>query len=104
MQLSQQTLVQFAALTLAGIAVLAMSALFVTDYRGCLTRYAHRCWQFYQHRWYQRLFLWTSSSRARYADEIKVRRMLRLPAFPGLAVGLLLLSVELSALITGHVS
>ena len=103
MQLSDQTLVEFAVLTLTGIVVSAVAALLVTDYRGSLTSYAHRYWRFYQRPWYQRLFLWTSSSRARYADEARVRRTLRLAAVPGLAMGVFILSIEFSALVTGHV-
>jgi hypothetical protein len=103
MQLSNQTLVEFAVLTLAGIVWSALTASLVTDYRGSLTRYAHSCWMFYQRPWYQRLFLWTSSSRARHADEARVRRDLRLVAVPGLAMGLFILSIEFTALITGHV-
>jgi hypothetical protein len=103
MQLSDQTLAEFAVLTLTGLAVSAVAALLVTDCRGTLTGYAHRCWRFYQRPWYQRLFLWTSSSRARYGDEARVRRTMRLTAVPGLAMGTFVLSIEFSALVTGHV-
>jgi hypothetical protein len=68
-----------------------------------LTRYSHSCWQYYQRSWYQRLFLWTPSSRAHYADEAQVRRTLRLSAIAGLAMGVFVLAIEFSALITGHV-
>ena len=104
MKMSDQTLAEFAVLTVAGIVVSAVAGIMVTDYRGSLTRYAHRCWRTYQHRWYQRLFLWTASSRAHYADEARVRRTLRLVAVPGLAIGLLVLAVEFAALFTGHVT
>lgn len=103
MHLSDQTLIEFAVLALGGIVLSLASALLLTDYRGHLTRYARKCWQFYQQSWYQRLFLWTPSSRAHYADEAYVRRTLRLAAVPGLAMGLFFISVELMALITGHV-
>ncbi len=103
MQLSDQTLVELAVLTLTDIVWSALTASLVTDYRGSLTSYAHRCWLFYQRPWYQRMFLWTSSSRAYYADEARVRRNIRLAAVPGLAAGLLVLAIEFTALITGHV-
>jgi hypothetical protein len=101
---SDQALVEFAVLAVTGIVVSAVAASMVTDYRGSLTRYAHSCWRFYQRRWYQRLFLWTSSSRAHYADEAWVRRTLRLGAIPGLAIGALILAIEFVALFTGHVT
>ena len=103
MEMSDQTLGEFAVLAVTGIAVSAVAAIMVTDYRGSLTRYAHSCWRFYQHRWYQRLFLWTSSSRAHFADEARVRRTLRVVAVLGLAVGVLVLVIESAALFTGHV-
>ena len=74
MQLSDQTLGEFAVLMVAGVLVSVAAAIMVTDYRGFLTSYAHSCWRFYQRRWYQRLFLRTSWSRAYYADETRVRR------------------------------
>jgi hypothetical protein len=104
MEMSDQTLAEFAVLAVTGIVVSAVAAIMVTDYRGSLTRYAHSCWRLYQHRWYQRLFLWTSSSRAHYADEARVRRTLRLVAVPGLAMGVLVLAIEVAALFTGHVT
>jgi hypothetical protein len=103
MEMSDQTLAEFAVLAVTGIVVSAVAAIMVTDYRGSLTRYAHSCWRLYQHRWYQRLFLWTSSSRAHFADEARVRRTLRVVAVPGLAVGVLVLVIESAALFTGHV-
>ena len=103
MEMSDQTLAEFAVLAVAGVVVSAVAAIMVMDYRGLLTRYARSCWRFYQHRWYQRLFLWTSSSRAHYADETRVRRTLRLVAVAGLAVGVLVLAIEFAALFTGHV-
>lgn len=103
MQLSDQTLGEFAVLMVTGILVSVAAAIMVTDYRGFLTSYAHSCWRFYQHRWYQRLFLWTSSSRAYYADEGRVRRTFRLVAVLGLAMGVLVLAIEFAALFTGHV-
>jgi hypothetical protein len=102
-QMLDQSLAEFVVLTVAGIVVSAVSAILVTDYRGLLTSYAHGCWRFYQRRWYRRLFLWTSSSRAHYADEAWVRRALRVPAFPGLAVGVFVVFIEFAALVTGHV-
>jgi hypothetical protein len=101
--LSDQTVVEFVVLTVTGILVSAAAAIVVADYRGLLTSYAHSCWHFYQRRWYQRLFLWTASSRARYADDAWVRRTLRLVAVPGLAMGMLVLAIEFAALFTGHV-
>src|SRR5712691_11940186 len=98
MRLYDQTLVEFAILTLTGIIVSAVATLLVTDYRGFLTRYAHSSWRFYQRPWYQRLFVWTSWSRAYYADEARVRRDLRLAGIPGLATGVLVLSIEFAAL------
>ena len=85
-QLSDQPLFQFAVLTLSGIVWSVVNALLVTDYRGALTRYTHRCWLTYQRPWYQRTFLWTASLRARYADENWVRRTFRITAVIGLAV------------------
>jgi hypothetical protein len=104
MQLSDQTLFQFAVLTLSGIIWSVVTALLVTDYRGTLTSYTHRCWLTYQRPWYQRTFLRTASSRARYADENRLRRTFRIVAVIGLAVGVFVLSIEFSALVTGHVS
>jgi hypothetical protein len=101
MEMSDQTLVEFAVLAVTGIVVSAVAAIIVMDYRGSLTRYAHSCWRFYQRRWYQRLFLWTCSSRAQAADEAWVRRTLRLVAVLGLAVGVLVLALEFAALSRG---
>src|SRR6266571_7986846 len=103
MRLYDQTLVEFAILTRSGIAVSAVATLLLTDYRGFLTRYAHGCWQVYQRRWYQRLFVWTSWFRAYYACEARVRGGIRLVGVPGLATGVLVLSIEFAALATGHV-
>jgi hypothetical protein len=104
MQLSDQTLFEFAVLTLSGIVWSVVTALLVTDYRGTLTGYTHRCWLTYQRPWYQRTFLWTASSRARYADENRLRRTFRIVAVIGLAMGVLVLSIEFSALVMGHVT
>jgi hypothetical protein len=104
MQLSDQTLFQFAVLTLSGIIWSAVTALLVADYRGTLRSYTHRCWMTYQRPWYQRTFLWTASSRAHYADENRLRRTFRIVAIIGLAMGVFILSTEFSALVTGHVS
>ena len=104
MEMSDETLAEFAVLAVTGTVVSAVAAIMATDYRGSLTRYAHSCWRLYQHRWYQRLFLWTSSSRARYADESAVRRTIRLVAVLGLAMGVLVLAIEFAALVTGHVA
>jgi hypothetical protein len=104
MQPSDQTLGEFAVLTLTGLAVLVVAAILVADYRGSLTGYAHSCWRFYQRPLYRRLFLWTSRSRAYSADEARLRRTLRLVAVLGLAMGVLILSIEFGALVTGHVS
>jgi hypothetical protein len=104
MQLSDQTLFQFAVLTLIGIIWSFVTALLVTDYRGVLTSYTHRCRLTYERQWYQRTFLWTASSRARYTDENRLRRTLRIVAVIGLAMGVFVLSIEFSALATGHVS
>ncbi len=102
--MQDQTLFQFAVLTLSGIIWSVVTALLVTDCRGTLTSYTHRCWLTYQRPWYQRMFLWTASSRARYADENRLRRTFRIGAVIGLAVGVFVLSIEFGALITGHVS
>ncbi len=51
MQLSDQTLFEFAVLTLSGIVWLVVTALLVTDYRGTLTSCTHRCWLTYQRPW-----------------------------------------------------
>ena len=104
MEMSDETLAEFAVLAVTGTVVSAVAAIMVTDYWGSLTRYAHSCCRLYQHRWYQRLFLWTSSSRARYADESAVRRTIRLVAVLGLAMGVLVLAIEFAALFTGHVA
>jgi hypothetical protein len=104
MHLSDQSPGEFAALTLTSLAVLVAAAILVTDYRGVLTSYARRCWRFYQRPSYRRLFLWTSRSRAYYADEARVRRTLRLAAVPGLVMGVLILLFEFVSLATGHVS
>jgi hypothetical protein len=97
MQMSDQTLGEFIVLTLAGIAMLAGSALLVTDYRGFLTSYARRCWRSYQGA-PLRLFY-----RDYYADEHGVRRSFRKISVAGLVMGAFFLSVELAALVTGHV-
>jgi hypothetical protein len=104
MQPSGQTLAEFAVVTLTGLAVSVVATILVTDYRGSLTSYAHSCWRFYQRPWYRRLFLWTSQSRAYYAHEARLRRTLRLVAFSGLAMGVLILSIEFGVLVTGHVT
>jgi hypothetical protein len=104
MRLPDQTLVQFAVLTLAGVVWSVVTALLVRDHRGVLTSYTHKCWLTYQRPWYQRTFLWTASSRARSADEVRLRRTFRIVAVLGLGMGVLLLSLELSTLIGGHVS
>jgi hypothetical protein len=103
MELSDQPLGQFAVLALSGIVWSVMTALLVMDYRGILTSYTHRCWLVYQRPWYQRTFLWGASARARYADENRVRRTFRIVAIIGLAMGLFIVSIEFSALVTGHV-
>ena len=103
MQPSDQTLGEFAGLTLTGLAVLVVAAILVTDYRGSLASYARSCRRFYQRPWYRRLFLWTSRSRAYYADEARVRRTLWLVAVFWLAMGVLILSIEFVSLVTGHV-
>jgi hypothetical protein len=103
MQLSDQTLAEFAILSLAGIVMLAVMALLVADYRRLLTRYTHRCWLTYQRPWYQRIFLWTAASRARYGDEGRLRRTFRGVAVLGLAMGGFVLALEFIALATGHV-
>jgi hypothetical protein len=104
MQLSDQTLFEFVVLSLSGIVWSVVTALLVTDYRGTLTSYAQRCWLIYQRPWYQRAFLRTASSRARHTDENRLRRTFRIVAVIGLAVGVFVLSIEFSALVTGHVS
>lgn len=104
MQLSDQTLVEFAVLTLIGITWSVVTALLVRDYRGALRSYTHRCWLTYQRPWYQRTFLWTASSRARRAEENRLWRTFRIVAVLGLAMGVFVLSIEFSALATGHVS
>ncbi len=75
----------------------------VTDHRGSLTSYARACWRFYQRPSYRRLFLWTSRSRARCADEARARRTVRLMAVFWLVAGVLILSLEFGSLVTGHV-
>ena len=87
MQLSAQTLVEFAVLTITGIVWSVVTALLVRDYRGALTSYTHRCWLAYQRPWYQRTFLRTASSRARLAGEDRLRRTIRIVAVLGLAIG-----------------
>jgi hypothetical protein len=104
MKLSDQALAEFAVLTLSGIVWSVVTALLVTDYRGTLTNYAHRCWLRYQRPWYQRTFLRPASSRARYADENRLRRTFRMVAVIGLVMGVFVVSIEFSALATGHVS
>jgi hypothetical protein len=104
MHLSEQTLAEFAVLTVTGIVWSVVTALLVRDYRSALTSYTHRCWLAYQRPWYQRTFLWTASSRARYADENWLRRTFRIVAVLGLAMGVFVLSMEFSALVAGHVS
>ncbi len=103
MRFSDQTLAEFAVLTAAGVLLSVVAAIMVTDYRGLLTSYAHRCWRFYQRPWYRRLFLRTSWARAHYADEAWVRRAFRAMAVPGLALGVLILLIEAVAVATGHV-
>jgi hypothetical protein len=103
MQLSDQTLGEFAVLVVTGILLSVAAAIMVMDCRGFLTSYAHSCWRFYQRRWYRRLFLQTSSSRAYYAGEARLRRAFRLVAVPALAMGVLVLVIEFAALFTGHV-
>ena len=57
MHLSDQTLGEFAVLTLTGLVVLVVERQSsVTDYRSFLTTYARGCWRFYQRPSYRRLF------------------------------------------------
>jgi hypothetical protein len=100
MRPSGQPPAELAVLTLTGLAVSVAAAILVTDYRGFLTSYARACWRFYQRPWYRRLFLRTSRSRAYYSDEARVQRTLRLVAVAGLAMGVLLLSIEFGVLVT----
>jgi hypothetical protein len=104
MGLEDQTLAEFAVLTVGGAVWLAFTAALVTNYRGFATRVAHGNWRYYQRRWVQRLFLWTRAMRARYADEAWIRRNLLITARIGLAVGVFVLMIELLALVTGHVA
>ncbi len=104
MNQSNQTLFQFAVLSLSGIVWLVAMVLLAMDYRGVLTSYAHRCRLVYQRRWYQRTFLWTAASRARNTDESWLRRTFRIVAVIGFAMGLFILSIEFGTLVTGHVS
>jgi hypothetical protein len=103
MKVSDQALVEFAVLSLSGIVWSVVTALLVTDYRGTLTSYTHRCWLMYQRPWYQRTFLRTASSRARYAGENRLRRTSRIVAVIGFVLGVFVVSIEFSALVTGHV-
>lgn len=103
MHWSDQTLGEFAVLTLTGFIVFALSGFLVTDYGGLLTRYTHRCWLIYQRPWYRRTFLWGARSRAFYADEQRLRRTFRLLAVLGVAMGLFVLTVEFIALVMGRV-
>jgi hypothetical protein len=102
-QWSDQTLGEFVVLTLTGIIVSALSGLAVTDYRGLLTRYAHRCWLLYQRPWYRRTFVWGTRSGVFHSDEHQLRRTVRVVAVLGTAMGLLVIAVESIALVTGNV-
>ena len=103
MRWSDQTLGEFAVLTLTGIIVSALSGFLVTDYRGLLTRYTHRCWLFYQRPWYRRAFLSGTRPRVSYTDERRLRRTFRVVAVLGAAMGLFVLTVEFIALVTRRV-
>ena len=103
MQLQDQALAEFAVLTCTGIVMLAVTGLLASDHRGSLTSYTHRCWQFYQRPWYRQMLLWNSPARALCADEDRLRRAFRVVAVSGLAIGMLILSAEFIALVTGHV-
>jgi hypothetical protein len=103
MQLQDQALAEFAILTCTGIVMLAVTGLLASDHRGSLTSYTHRCWQFYQRPWYRQMLLWNSPARALCADEDRLRRAFRVVAVSGLAIGMLILSAEFIALVTGHV-
>jgi hypothetical protein len=103
MQLQDQAFAEFAVLACTGIVISAVMGLLVSDYRGFLTSYTHRCWQFYQRPWYRRMFLWSASARALYADEHRLRRTFRVVAVCGLAMGIFIFSAEFIALVTGHV-
>jgi len=103
MNFSDQPVAQFAVLTVAGSAVFVLTALLVTDYRGFLTWYAHRCWQKFQEPSNRKALVWTRWQRDNYADEHKVRGIARGLGSFGLAMGIFLLVIEVAAAVTGHV-
>lgn len=71
--LSNQPTAQFAVLAFTGGTIFVLTALLVTDFRGFLTWYAHRCWQKFQEPSYRKALVWTRWQRHNYADEHKVR-------------------------------
>jgi hypothetical protein len=103
MTLSSQPVAQFAVLVFTGGAIFVLTALLVTDFRGFLTWYAHRCWQKFQDPSYRRALAWTRWQRESYADEHKVRVIARGVSGLGLAMGTFLLVIEAGAAATGHV-
>lgn len=103
MKLVNQTLPESAILGGGGLILVVVASLLITDYRGLLTSYVHRCWLVYQRRWYQRTFLWAGWSRAASGDEARLRRQFLALAVIGLVMGLCLLGVEATAAATGHV-
>jgi hypothetical protein len=103
MTLGSQPVAQFAVLSFTGSATFVLTAVLVTDFRGCLTWYAHRCWQKFQETSYSKALVWTRWQRDSYADEHKVRGIARGVSGLGLVMGTFLLVIEAAAAATGHV-
>jgi hypothetical protein len=103
MTLSNQPVAQFAVLAFTAGAISVLTTLLVTDYRGFLTWYGHRCWQKFQQPSYRKALVWTRWQSDNYADEHKVRGIARALSGLGLAMGSFLLVIEVVAAITGHV-
>jgi hypothetical protein len=103
MTLGSQPVAQFAVLAVAGSAIFVLTAVLVTDFRGFLTWYTHRCWQKFQEPSYRKALAWTRWQRDSYADEHKVRGIARGVSGLGLVMGTFLLVIEVAAVATGHV-
>ncbi len=104
MTFENQPIPQFLLLTALGLIAICLGLALVTDYKGMLTRYAHRLSQSYQGGWYQKTFIWTNKQREHVKDEGLIRRGVRIPSFGLILIGVIFLAGELGALATGHVT
>ncbi len=95
MTLTNQSIGEFAVLTVTSVVLLGVSTALLLNFRGVLTRYAHYVWSFYQRpRW-----RWMHPG-----TEKRDRIGIRLASAVGLAMGSFIFGVEMAALASGHVA